>query len=239
MKFVKKLLITILIIAIVTIGVVIGLGYNMYKKAISEISLVDKVSSIQASENYAKLQDLPDSFKNAIIAVEDHRFKNHNGLDIISTIRAVFTNVKDGELSEGGSTITQQLAKNLYFTQEKLFVRKIAELFVAFDLEENYSKDNILELYVNTIYYGSGYTGIKKAANGYYSKEPNELTLYEATMLAGLPNAPSAYSPKKNIELAHKRQNQVLSAMVKNGYLTTEEKNSIQLYQQQVVNSQS
>lgn len=215
-KLVKKLLITLLIIVIITIGVIIYLGYNMYNTAISKISISDKIQELQSSEDYIKIENLPDSFKNAVIAVEDHRFKNHNGFDIISTTRALVTNVKDGDLSEGGSTITQQLAKNMYFTQEKLFVRKIAELFVAFDIESNYSKDDILELYVNTIYYGSGYTGIKKASMGYYEKMPNELTLYEATMLAGLPNAPSAYSPKKHIELAHKRQNQVLSAMVKN-----------------------
>lgn len=235
MKIVKRILLLILIIALISVGTIVYLGHNMYKKAISEISISNKIEQIQNKENYIKLQDLPDSFKNAVIAVEDHRFRHHAGFDIISTTRAVITNVKDGELSEGGSTITQQLAKNLYFTQEKQFVRKIAELFVAFDIERNYSKDDILELYVNTIYYGSGYTGIQKASKGYYSKEPKDLTLYEATMLAGLPNAPSAYSPKKNISLAHKRQNQVLSAMVKNGYLSEEEKNNIHEIQKQFV----
>ena len=234
MKIIKRVLIILLIIAFIAIGTILYLGYNMYKTAINEISISNKVEIIRNSENYVKIENLPDNFKNAVIAVEDHRFKNHNGFDIISTTRAIVTNVKDGELSEGGSTITQQLAKNMYFTQEKQFVRKIAELFVAFNLENNYSKDDILELYVNTIYYGSGYTGIQKASKGYYEKAPSELTLYEATMLAGLPNAPSAYSPKKNVSLAHKRQNQVLSAMTKNGYLSEEEKNSIHEIQKQL-----
>lgn len=233
MKIIKRVLLLLLIIAILAISTIAYLGYDMYKKAIGEISISDKVAQLQSNENYIKLKDLPDSFKNAIVAVEDHRFKNHVGFDIISTTRAVVTNVKDGGLSEGGSTITQQLAKTMYFTQKKQFVRKIAELFVAFDLERHYSKDDILELYVNTIYYGSGYTGIQKASKGYYLKEPKDLTLYEATMLAGLPNAPSAYSPKKNISLAHKRQNQVLSAMFKNGYLSEEEKNSVHEVQKQ------
>lgn len=216
MKIVKRILIVLLIIIIVAVGIVVYYGYNMYKTAINTTSLSDKVQQIQSSKDYTKLEDMPDSFKNAIVSVEDHRFYKHHGIDFISTARAFITNIKDKELSEGGSTITQQLAKNMYFTQEKRFVRKIAELFVAFDLENNYSKNDILELYVNTIYYGSGYTGIKQAANGYYNKSPQDLNIYEATMLAGLPNAPSAYSPKKNIELAHKRQNLVLSAMEEN-----------------------
>lgn len=234
MKIVKRILLLLLIIGVIIIGTIIYLGHNMYKTAINKTSIKDKVEQIQSTENYIKLENLPDSFKNAVIAVEDHRFKNHHGFDIISTVRAVVTNVKERELSEGGSTITQQLAKNMYFTQEKQFVRKIAELFVAFDLENTYSKDDILELYVNTIYYGSGYTGIQKAAKGYYDKTPNHLTLYEATMLAGLPNAPSAYSPKKNITLAHKRQNQVLSSMLKNGYLSEQEKNDIHQIQNEM-----
>lgn len=234
MKIVRRILLLILIIAIIAIGTIFYMGHNMYKNAINQISISNKIDEIRNKENYVKLENLPDSFKNAVIAVEDHRFKNHKGFDIISTTRAVVTNVKDGELSEGGSTITQQLAKNMYFTQEKQFVRKIAELLVAFDIENQYSKDDILELYVNTIYYGSGYTGIQKASNGYYKKEPKDLTLYEATMLAGLPNAPSAYSPKKNITLAHKRQNQVLAAMLKNGYLAEEEKNVVHEIQKEM-----
>jgi len=235
MKFIKKLLITILIIALVVVSTIIYLGYNMYKKVTNETSIANKVAKIEDSANYVSIDEIPDSFKNAIIATEDRRFRDHNGFDIISFGRAIVTNFKDGELSEGGSTITQQLGRNMYFTQEKLFTRKIAELFVAFDLEDNYSKDKILELYINTIYYGDGYTGIKKAAQGYFNKAPSELTLYEATLLAGLPNAPSIYSPTKNIQLAHKRQEQVLNSMVREGYMSEKERESVNQVQSKVI----
>lgn len=115
---------------------------------------------------------------------------------------------------EGGSTISQQLMKNEYFTQEKKLERKFAEIFAAWELEREYSKKEIFELYVNTIYFGSGYYGIHDAAEGYFGKEPSELTEYEAIMLAGLPNAPSAYSPDTNPELARQRMKQVLEKMV-------------------------
>lgn len=128
----------------------------------------------------------------------------------------------------GGSTITQQTARLMYFTQEQRFSRKVAELFVAFDLEKNYSKDEILELYINMIYYGDGYYGIKEASLGYFNKLPKDLNLSESSMLAGLPNAPSAYSPNKNISLAQKRQSTVLNAMVKYEKITTQQKEEIE-----------
>lgn len=127
-----------------------------------------------------------------------------------------------------GSTITQQTGRLLYFTQEQRFTRKVAELFVAFDLEKNYSKEDILELYINIIYYGNGYYGIRDASLGYFNKEPKDLTLDEASLLAGIPNAPSVYSPNKNLDLAKKRQSAVLSAMLKYGYINEEDKQVIE-----------
>lgn len=115
----------------------------------------------------------------------------------------------------------------LYFTQEQRFSRKIAELFVAFDLEEEYSKEDILELYCNMIYYGDGYYGIKEASLGYFGKDPKDLTLAECSLLAGLPNAPSVYSPTKNPALSKKRQESVLTQMVKYEYITEEQKQEI------------
>ena len=128
---------------------------------------------------------------------------------------------------EGGSTISQQLMKNEYFTQEKKLERKFAEIFAAWELEREYSKKEIFELYVNTIYFGSGYYGIHDAAEGYFGKEPSELTEYEAIMLAGLPNAPSAYSPDTNPELARQRMKQVLEKMVECEVLTQKEADAI------------
>ena len=128
---------------------------------------------------------------------------------------------------EGGSTITQQVAKNIYFTQEKKLVRKIAEIFMAFDLENELTKDEIFELYVNTSYFGDGYYNIKEASNGYFDKEPIEINDYEATLLAGIPNAPSVYAPTKNPDLARQRQEQVLDKMVKYEFITESEKQEI------------
>mgnify|MGYP001520399744 FL=1 len=121
---------------------------------------------------------------------------------------------------EGGSTITQQLAKNLYFTQEKKMERKAAEVFMAFALEKEYSKNEILELYMNTIYFGNGYYCIKDASEGYFGKAPEDMDDYESTLLAGGPNAPSQYAPTVNPALAAKRQEQVLERLVECGLCT-------------------
>lgn len=228
MKFIKRLILLILVIIIIISTIVILNGRKMYKTAIEEISLNDKISKIQSDENYVKINNVPDYYSNAIIAVEDHRFKDHGAIDIISIARAIVSNIRAKELNEGGSTITQQVAKNIYFISESDFVsRKIAEIFVGIDLENTYSKDEILELYMNTIYFGEGYYGIREASLGYYKKEPSELTLYEATLLAGVPNAPSVYAPTINPNLAKSRQKKVLSSMVEYGYLTEEEKNEV------------
>ena len=128
---------------------------------------------------------------------------------------------------EGGSTITQQLAKNMYFTQEKIIERKIAEVFMAWQIESNYSKEDIFELYVNTIYFGDGYYTVKDACKGYFNKELDEMTDYECILLAGIPNAPSVYAPTKNPDLAKQRQKQVMRKMIENGLLTEEEANEI------------
>lgn len=228
MKFLKRLLLFILIILILVSSFLIYNGHKMYKDAISEISLDKKVYNIKNDTNYVYIDEVPDYYKNAIIAVEDHRFKEHGAIDIISIGRAIISNFQAKELNEGGSTITQQVAKNLYFIGEDNFVyRKIAELFLAFDLENTYSKDEILELYFNTIYFGDGYYGIKQASNGYYNKDPKDLTLYEATLLAGVPNAPSIYAPTINPELAKSRQGKVIRSMVEYGYLSQEKADKI------------
>lgn len=224
MKFVRRLLLFILVIIVLVSSFIIFNGYNMYKNATSEVSLEKKVSNIRNDVNFVKVDDVPKYYQDAIIAVEDHRFKEHGAIDIISIGRALVSNIQAKELNEGGSTITQQVAKNLYFITEKNFIyRKIAEIFLAFDLENNYSKDEILELYFNTIYFGEGYYGVKEASKGYYKKEPKDLTLNEASMLAGIPNAPSVYAPTVNPDLAKSRQGKVIRSMVEYGYLSQEE----------------
>ena len=209
--------------AAVTIAVCTGFsvaadGYQMYRDALETQTLEAKVESIQSGENYTNLEALPDTYKNAVVSVEDHRFYSHFGLDPIAICRAIVNDLKAGRYVEGGSTITQQLAKNLYFSQEKELNRKVAEVFLALDLERNYTKDEILELYVNSIYFGDGHYGVGEASEGYFSKTPADMSEYESTLLAGVPNAPSRYAPTKNLELAEKRQQQVLRRMIACGY---------------------
>lgn len=227
-KFLKYLILTTLLAIIVIGGIFTYQGYSLYKDAIEEVSIEEKVKQIKSDvENYIEYKDIPKDYINAVVAVEDRRFFTHNGIDIISIGRAIAKDIKEMKLVEGGSTITQQLAKNTYFTQKKEFTRKIAEMFTAVEYEKVCSKEEILELYVNTIYYGDGYYCLVDAAQGYFDKEVNELDLYEMTLLAGIPNAPSVYAPTKNPELAKQRQNQVLSKMVKYNFLTQEEADKI------------
>lgn len=224
MKFIKKILILFIVGSIIVGSIFILNGKKMYDEAISQSSLSDTIDKVRNNKNYVKLKDLPKDYINAIIAVEDHRYREHGAIDIISIGRAIWINVSHFDLREGGSTITQQVAKNLFFISEnEVITRKIAEIFVAFDLEKNYSKDEILELYVNTIYFGDGYYGIKEACNGYLDIEPSQMTLYDCTMMAGIPNAPSVYAPTANPELTRSRQKKVISDMVNYGYISQEE----------------
>lgn len=227
MKKILKVLLVLVLIGISLSLLVIGNGYNMYKEAIDKISIEDKVKEIQSKENYTKVSELPQMYINAVISVEDHRFYKHPGIDIIAIGRAVVNDIKAMSLVEGGSTITQQLAKNIYFTQEKKFERKIAEVFIAFEIEKRYNKNEILELYLNTSYFGDGYYTVKEASRGYFGKDPIEMSDSECIMLAGIPNAPSVYAPTKNPELAKQRQKQVIEKMIKNKYLTQEEADKI------------
>ena len=226
-KFFKKLFLLILVILICVCSYIIYKGHVMYENVTSKVSLEEKVKKIKEYDNFISIDDVPDTYKNATIAIEDHRFYSHHGIDLITTLRSLITDLQNKKLTNGGSSITQQVARNMYFTQEKSFIRKIAELFVAVDLENNYKKDEILEMYLNIIYFGDGYTGLKQASYGYYRVAPNKLSLYEQTMLVGIPNAPSVYSPNANPDLAIKRQEKVLNSMIKYGYLTKEEANEI------------
>lgn len=218
-KFIKAILVILILICIVVCSVVVLNGYKMYREKIDEVSIETKVESIRSDKNYITMDEIPTDFKNAIIAVEDHRFYEHGYIDIISIGRAVVNNIKTMSLAEGGSTITQQLAKNMYFTMEKKFTRKVAEVFVARKLEQMYTKDEILEMYINVAYFGDGLYGLKEAANGYFDKEPLELTFDEITLLAGLPNAPSAYSLSDNEDLARRRQQIVINQMKKYNFI--------------------
>lgn len=227
MKIVKRILIIIVAICTITIGYFGIKGYNMYKQAIKTTSIENKISEIKSRENYTKLEEIPDIYQDAVIAVEDHRFYDHNGIDLIAIGRATLNDIKKMSFIEGGSTITQQLAKNTYFTQEKKIERKFAEVFMAFEIEKKCEKDEILELYINTSFFGDNCYTVKEASRHYFNKESIDMTDYESVMLAGIPNAPSVYAPTHNLELAKQRQKQVLAKMVEYEYLSQEKADNI------------
>ena len=219
MKTIKRILGIILIVAAVAVSLVIWQGYEMYSDAVAKVSIEEKTAEIMEQDHYTTYKELPETYIKAIIAAEDRRFLYHRGFDIISTTRAAWCNFKSKEIVEGGSTITQQLGRIMYFSQEKKYSRKVAEVLVAGRIEELYEKEKILELYVNTIYFGSGYYSVYDASMGYFGKAPSEMNDYECTMLAGIPNAPSVYSPDVNPTLAEQRRQQVLVCMAEAGYI--------------------
>lgn len=163
MKVLKKVVFVVILISISIGLLIVGEGYDMYKEALKNMPLEEKVESIKQKSNYTEIEEVPQVYINAVISVEDHRFYKHNGIDIIAIGRAMVNDIKAMDFVEGGSTITQQLSKNIYFTQEKTITRKIAEMFMAFEIEKHYDKDEILELYLNTSYYGDGYYTLKEA----------------------------------------------------------------------------
>ncbi|MBA2870483.1 penicillin-binding protein 2A [Anoxybacillus calidus] len=185
--------------------------YDREGKMASKLS-VSKMEAISINE-------MPEHLLQAVIAAEDKRFYKHHGIDYQGILRAMWRNVKAGEFVEGGSTITQQLAKNVFLTNEKTLKRKWEEFFIAKKIERTYTKDEILEMYLNRIYFGEGAWGVKKAAEIYFGKDVSKLTVSESALLAGLIKAPSALSPIKHYDQAIERRNLVLSLMKEQGYI--------------------
>ncbi len=223
MKVFRKILLILLILIIVILSIFCIIGFSTYSAKLKEKPLVNRIEEITSDEHFVKFGDMSADYRNAVIAVEDHRYYDHGPVDFIGIGRAIFNNIRYGELREGGSTITQQVAKNIFFSHEQTFTRKLGEIFAAFDLEKNYTKNEIFELYVNTAYFGDGYYGIYDASYGYYNKSPKDLNLDESSMLAGVPNAPSVYAPTVNLTLAKQRQQHVIKKMLEYGYITNEQ----------------
>lgn len=222
-KIIKRVLIifsVIIALIIAFIGFFAIKGAVMWNGAKERFSVLQAAAEIRSDGNFVRYAELPEFYINAVISTEDRKFEKHNGVKFSSIMRALLYDIRTMSFEQGGSTITQQLAKNLWFTEEKRIERKFAELFAAFALEKEFSKEEIFELYVNSIYFGSGYYGIADAAQGYFQKDVSELSDYECAMLAGLPNAPSAYSPDTSPELARKRLVLVLNSMKDNDVLT-------------------
>lgn len=181
-------------------------------------------SKVSANKNEGvPIKDVPDSMINAVIAIEDHRFYRHNGVDLIGTSRALVRDIKAGAMVEGGSTITQQLIKNTLLTSQKTVTRKMQEVFLALAVEREYSKQEILQMYVNQIYFGNGAWGIKQAASKYFGKDVQDLSIGESALLAGLIKAPSALNPYHHMKKAVDRRNLVLLQMKNHGYISTAE----------------
>lgn len=225
------------IIITMTMGGIVVLSYIISAPALDPKLLKDPLSStvydmdnkkvrdISGSEHrkIIKIENIPKNVQNAFIATEDVRFFEHHGIDFKRIAGAAVANVKEGFGAEGGSTITQQVVKNSFLSPEKTLKRKIQEAYLAVQLERRYSKEEILEMYLNKVYFGQGAYGVATAAETYFNKSVKKLTISEAALLAGLPQRPSEYDPFKNPDLAEKRRNIVLSLMRKHGFITEKE----------------
>ncbi|MDA8235012.1 MAG: penicillin-binding protein 1A [Clostridia bacterium] len=226
----KQVLLIILLLSLVLIN--ISGCMSVQKLPEPEIALASKVYDVNGKlittlfeENRIKvgIDQISSYAIKAVVATEDARFYRHYGFDPVRIAGAAFRNLQAGEIKQGGSTITQQTAKNLYLTHERTFTRKIKEAILTIQLERKYTKDEILEMYLNQIYFGHGAYGIEVASRTFFNKPAKDLTLAESAMLIGIPARPSAYSPFRNFAAAQKRQAVVLNRMVEVGMITQEE----------------
>ncbi|MDQ7843860.1 MAG: penicillin-binding protein 1A [Armatimonadota bacterium] len=226
---------TLVLVMVLAAGAVVGMGLAFATK-LPDISALYAPPS-EATRVYASngeliaslyrenrdtipLEEIPAALQQAVIAIEDERFYQHRGVDLRGTARAMWRNLLAGELREGGSTITQQLARSVFLTQKRQFSRKLAEMMLAVEIERRLTKAEILERYLNQVYFGQGAYGVEMAARVYFGKRARELNLAESALLAGLIRAPTIYSPHQNPELAKARQRVVLTRMMELGYLT-------------------
>jgi penicillin-binding protein 2A len=221
----------IIFIIVISIIIVWFLNLNISKLAdpLPQPTLIfDKNEKLAAQFSVSKiepvtLEQIPQQLRDAVVASEDRRFYMHSGVDIRSIARALWRDIRSQDFSEGGSTITQQLAKNMFLPTDKNLKRKLKEAAYALKIELTYSKDEILVLYLNNIYYGDGQYGLQRAAKTYFGKNTQDLNLAESALLAGIPKAPSKYNPVENIEAATARRNVVLGLMKEQQYITDAE----------------
>ena len=195
---------------------------TLTSQIVSSDDVVIKTFGAYKSEKVS-VEQMPDNLKKAIVAIEDKNFYSHRGFDPVALARSTMSNIMAGRIVQGASTITQQLARILFLSQEKTFDRKFKELIIAYRLEKTIPKDQILEMYLNNVYLGEGAYGVEAAAEIYFNKKVEELNLSESALIAGLPQAPSVYSPYQNMNLALKRRSKVLKRMVEEGFITAEQ----------------
>lgn len=180
---------------------------------------------------YLTIDNIPDMAKEAIISIEDKKFYEHKGIDIKAIVRAAVALVKKDEITQGGSTITQQLSRNIFLTHTVSWERKVEEIFIALRLEKIYSKEDILEFYLNNVYFANGYYGIEAASVGYFNKSSSELNLSEVAFLCAIPNSPTMYDPRKNLENTLKRRDRIIDEMLKDGKITEQQCNEAKAYE--------
>ena len=201
-----------------------NLSYINYRPPTEIYSSDGEVIKTLGLKNTVRLDMISWKFQKAILAIEDSRFFKHHGIDPTAFLRAMLVNLKKGRLAQGGSTITQQLAKNLFFSFDKSYVRKFKELLMAFQIETSFSKEDILEAYSNLVYFGNGAYGVEKASNIYFGKRAKKLTLLQAAMLAGTVRSPNNFNPFNDRALAMKRARTVLTRMVSEGFIDKNQK---------------
>lgn len=202
-RIVGLILLCIIIIGTIKIIPIVKEGYDLYRSAVESTPITERVEAVRKTEGYISINDISEPFIEALIESEDHRFYDHNGISLVATGRALLSNIQARSTVEGGSSLTQQLAKNLYFSFEKRYERKIAELFVAFELEALYDKNEILELYCNIAYFGEGQTGLGNASVYYYNVTADQLSSEQIQVLVGTLKSPNYRNPnaiKKNTE---------------------------------------
>ena len=214
----------VLLIIMILATSVFGIAYYIYVDAKEKLPVEEVYSEvINGIEDYTYFDDIDEDLRDAFVAVEDRRFYEREGIDFIALFRAIFTNIVSGSMQEGGSTITQQLVKNVYFGYDRGFFAKLSEYFFIYDFEDVYTKDEILEMYINDINYGDGYFNVYDASMGYFEKTPDDLTVYEASLLAGIPNSPANYQLSNENPNTYKRQRHVLECMLLEGYISETE----------------
>lgn len=229
--------ITILALALL-LAVTVGFSFNLPEVQIPQGSIVYDINGqpikglTEQNQINIPLEEIPPSFTAAIVAVEDKNFYRHHGVDLSGIARAVISNIRARKVVAGGSTITQQTAKNLFLTNERTFTRKFKELFYAIQLERQYSKDEILNMYCNTIYFGQGAYGVEAAARTFFGKNARNLSLAESALLAGLPQWPSGYNPYTNPNAAKSRQKIVLARMAEEKQINADQME--EAYQQEL-----
>lgn len=248
LRFIGKLLLLLLLLTILVAGVFLYMKYGKQVIALREeaVTLVRQsttetfrqsetsevydtngklLTTLKGTKNtyYLEYDMIPDMAKQAMISIEDKKFLKHNGIDLKAILRAAKAYVEHhGEITQGASTITQQLSRNIFLTHEVSWERKVKEIFIALELEKKYSKDQIMEFYLNNIYFGNGYYGIQAASKGYFSKDVNELSLAQVTFLCAIPNNPTVYDPIENSNNTVKRKNRILNQMKDDGAIGDE-----------------